>query len=79
MRFFEYAIFFIYLKNIFYYVTLEEGRRTKQEGLNADLRTRTSKNSSKGRNKDVIQTENNNSWQEEMHVKPGMSKLINLL
>ena len=59
---------------IFYYVTLEEGRRAKQEGLNADLRTRTRENNSKGRIKDVIKMENNNSWQEEMHVKPGMSK-----
>ena len=46
---------------------------TQQERLTAELLTPTSKNSSKSRNKDVIQTKNN-IRQEEIPSKSGMSK-----
>ena len=46
---------------------------TQQERLTTELLTPTSENSCKGRNKDVIQTENN-IRQEEIPAKPGMSK-----
>ena len=45
----------------------------QQERLTNELLTPTSENSCKGRNKDVIQTENN-IRQEEIPVKPGISK-----
>ena len=46
---------------------------TQQERLTTELLTPTSKNNCKARNKDVMQTENNNR-QEEIPAKPGMSK-----
>ena len=46
---------------------------TQQERLTTELLTPTGKNNCKGRNKDVIQTENN-IRQEEIPAKPGMSK-----
>ena len=52
--------------------------RTQQERLTTELLTPTSKKSCKGRNKDVIQTENN-IRQEELPTKPGMSKANKLL
>ena len=46
---------------------------TQQERLTTELLTPTSKNNCKARNKDVMQTENNNR-QEEIPAKPGISK-----
>ena len=50
----------------------------QQERPTTELLTQTSKNNCKGRNKDVIQTEDN-IWQEEIYVKPGMSKANKVL
>ena len=49
---------------------------TQQERLATELLTSTSKNSCKNKNKDVIQTENNNIRQGEIPAKPGLSKAI---
>ena len=46
---------------------------TQQERPTTELLTPTSKKNCKARNKDLMQTENNN-WQEERTSKPGMSK-----
>ena len=46
---------------------------TQQERLITELLTPTSKNNCTRRNKDVMQTENNNP-QEEIPAKPGISK-----
>ena len=46
---------------------------TQQERLTNKLLTPTSKNNCKPRNKDVMQTENDNR-QEEIPAKPGMCK-----
>ena len=46
---------------------------TQQERLTNRLLTQTSKNNCKARNKDIMQTENNNR-QEEIPAKPVMSR-----
>ena len=46
---------------------------TQQERLTTELLSPTSKNNCEARNKDVMQTENNNQ-QKEIPTKPGMSK-----
>ena len=46
---------------------------TQQERKTTELLIPTSNSNCKGRNKDVIQTEDN-IWQEEIPAKPGMSK-----